>query len=109
MIIEDLHAEIKNGAKDEVTAQTEFEAQLASAEKLLEDLKQKEENLKTTKADTEEKMADEKDDKKENEDNLATNEKYRASIAPDCDWLLKSFAERRDKRSAEIDGLTTAK
>merc|ERR1719387_2897082 len=41
MIIEDLQSEIKNGIKDEVAAQAEFEKSVAAAKKLIETLEEK--------------------------------------------------------------------
>lgn len=46
---------------------------------------------------------------KMNSENLETNEDYKKKITPDCDWMLNSFEERREKRKAEMNGLVTAK
>jgi len=109
MLIEDLEMEIKNGVKDEIAAQTEFEKQVAAAYKLIADLTTKKENLESDKAKTEEEKAAEEEDKKENEGTLANNEEYYRSIQPDCDWMLNSFQERKEKRKAEMNGLVAAK
>ena len=63
----------------------------------------------TAPAETEQKRDDEEETKKSNEEKLALNEEYLKSIKPDCDWMLNSFEERRQKRKAEMDGLVTAK
>merc|ERR1719146_50360 len=63
MLKEDLEAEIKNGVKDEIAAQGEFEKQVASAKALIADLEEKKANLETDKAATEEKETAEEDDK----------------------------------------------
>lgn len=109
MIIEDLEAEIKNGIKDEVSAQAEFEKNVDAAKKLIADLEEKKSNLEDDKAETESKRDDESEDKKSNEKNLENNEEYLKSIKPDCDWMLNSFEERREKRKAEMNGLVQAK
>merc|ERR1719482_1546985 len=59
MLIEDLKAEISNGVKDEVSAQAEFEKNVADAKKLIEDLEEKKANLESDKADQEQKKEDE--------------------------------------------------
>jgi len=112
MIIEDLHAEITNGVANEAAAQTEFEEQLAAANKLVQDLTKRKEDLKSDEAKTREKEDAEQEAKATNEKNLAANEDYLQGpkgIKPDCDWILNSFEERREKRKAEADGLVTAK
>jgi chromosome segregation ATPase len=109
MLIEDLQAEIKNGVKDEVAAQGEFEKNVDSAKALIEQLEEKKANLEEDKASTEEKLSDEHEDMKMNSENLETNEDYKKKITPDCDWMLNSFEERREKRKAEMNGLVTAK
>jgi len=109
MIIEDLEAEIKNGIKDEVAAQAEFEKNVDAAKKLISDLEEKKSNLEDDKAETEQKRDEEDEDKKSNEKDLGNNEEYLKSIKPDCDWMLNSFEERREKRKAETNGLIQAK
>jgi len=47
---------------------------------------------------------------KEDTQGLLKEEKdYLASIKPDCDWILNSFSERREKRAIEMEGLLEAK
>jgi len=109
MLIEDLQSEIKNGIKDEVAAQAEFEKNVDAAKKLIETLEDKKANLEEDKADNESKRDDEEATKAENEKSLGINEEYLGKIKPDCDWMLNSFEERREKRKAEMNGLVTAK
>merc|ERR1719160_325555 len=109
MLKEDLEDEIKNGIKDEAAAQTEYEKQMEAARKLIESLTERKVNLEEEKAKTEEKKEDEEGKLAENQENLAINEEYKKSITPDCDWMLNSFEERREKRKAEMDGLVKAK
>jgi len=112
MLIEDLHSEVSNGVKDEVSAQTDFEKAVATAKKLIDDLTQKKENLEEDKAKTEQKKGDEEETKAANQESLKINEDYLQGpkgIKPDCDWMLNSFQERVEKRKAEMNGLTTAK
>lgn len=109
MLIEDVADEIKNAMKAEEEATLAWEEQMATAEKLKKSLITKKVNLEVTIAKTEEELKDEKADKKKNEGDLKDEEDYKASIKPDCDWILKAFAERAEKRAAELDGLSGAK
>jgi len=109
MLIEDLESEVKNGVKDEVAAQGEFEKQVDAAKALIATLEEKKASLEESKAKTEQEVDDEEADKASNEEDLATNEKYYNKIQPDCDWMLNSFEERVQKRKAEMNGLVTAK
>merc|ERR1719207_221317 len=109
MLKEDLEDEIKNGIKDEATAQMEYEKQMEAAKKLLETLHEKKVNLESDISKTEEQKEDEEGKMATNKESLAINEEYKKSITPDCDWMLNSFDERRKKRAAEMNGLVTAK
>jgi len=109
MLIEDVADEIKNAMKAEEEAQLAYEEQMATAKKLRKTLVTKKVNLEVQIAKTEEDLKDEEADKKKNEGDLKDEEDYKASIKPDCDWILKAFTERAEKRAAELDGLTGAK
>eukprot|EP00929_Paragymnodinium_shiwhaense_P111683 TRINITY_DN79_c0_g1_i2.p1 TRINITY_DN79_c0_g1~~TRINITY_DN79_c0_g1_i2.p1 ORF type:complete len:731 (-),score=325.15 TRINITY_DN79_c0_g1_i2:113-2305(-) len=109
MITEDLYAEIKKGEEDEAASQVEFEKQLKAAEKLVEDLTIKKDNLETEIARLGEEKASEEETKQSNEGDLKDETDYRAKITPDCDWILGAFKEREQKRAAEMAGLTAAK
>merc|ERR1719405_347535 len=109
LIKEDLEDEISNGVKNEAETQTKFEEQLGDANKLLDDLRARKTNLEQaiTATNTE---IDEAEVLKEDTQNLLKEDKdYLASIKPDCDWILNSFTERRQKRSVELEGLLQAK
>jgi len=109
MLKEDLELEIKNGVKDEIAAQEEFEKAKAAAETLIVDLTEKKTNLEAAKSEKEEQKTLEHEKMAENEQSLADNEEYKAKISPDCDWMLSSFQERVEKRKAEMNGLVQAK
>jgi len=109
MLIEDLTMEIKNGIKDEVASQAEFEKNVDAAKKLIESLEEKKVNLEDDKAKNEQKRSDEEETMADNKNKLKLNREYLESIKPDCDWMLNSFEERREKRKAEMNGLVTAK
>jgi hypothetical protein len=108
-IIEDLHDELANEKKNEAKSQEEFEAELATAEKLVDDLTQKKVNLEGIIADRKDDKKAENKDKKENNIDRDDELKYEAKITPDCDWIIKAFDGRADARAAEMGGLETAK
>merc|ERR1712176_552748 len=108
-IIEDLNDEIKNGMRDEEAAQLEYEQLLKSAQTLQKTLEAKKINLETAIANLGEEKSDESELKLENQGDLKGEMDYKASIKVDCDWILKAFAERAEKRQAELSGLLGAK
>jgi len=109
MLIEDVADEIKNAMKAEEEAQLAYEEQMATAKKLRQKLVTKKVNLEVQIAKKGEELEAEKADKKKNEGDLKDEQDYKASIKTDCDWILKAFAGRAEKRAAELDGLMGAK
>merc|ERR1719316_1416758 len=109
MIVEDLQEEIEKMTKEEVEAQKDYEEELTAAKKLMEELKVKRTDVETTIAETQKAIGEEDDLKEELEGLLKDEKDYLAGIKPDCDWILKSFDERRLKRAAELEGLMQAK
>jgi len=109
MLIEDVNDEIKNGMRDEEAAQLEYEGMLKAAQNLQAKLETQEANLIQMIADHGEEKSDEHQLKLENLADLKDEQDYKARITPDCDWILKAFAERSEKRAAELEGLTRAK
>merc|ERR1719258_813904 len=109
MIKEDLEDEISNGVKNEEETQAKYEETLGEANKLLDELRAKKTNLEQSISDTNTEI-DEAGVVKEDTQGLLKEEKdYLASIKPDCDWILNSFTERREKRAIELEGLLEAK
>jgi len=108
-IIEDLADELANGKTSEAKSQQEFEDEMATAQKLLDDLKEKKVTLEGIIAKRKEDKEEENKDMKENNKDRDAELAYQAKITPDCDWIIKAFDGRADARAAEMDGLTTAK
>jgi len=108
-IIEDLQDELANGKKAEAKSQMEYEEEMATAQKLVDDLKEKKVNLKNIISKRRTDKKEENVDKKENNGDRDDELSYKAKIKPDCDWILKAFDGRADARAAEMNGLTTAK
>jgi len=108
-IIEDLQDELANEKKAEAKSQEEYEAEMATAQKLVDDLEEKKVTLEGIIAKRKEDKEEENKDMKENNKDRDAELKYEAKIKPDCDWILKAFDQRAAARAAEMDGLTTAK
>merc|ERR1719159_2118957 len=77
MLKEDLEDEIKNGIKDEATAQMEYEKQMEAAKKLLETLAEKKVNLESDISKTEEQKEEEEGKMATNKESLAINEEQK--------------------------------
>lgn len=109
MLIEDLNDEVKNGLKSEEDAQLEFEKMLKTAKNLKQKLEDKVVNLDGIIAKRGEEKIDEDELKTSNSEDKQAELSYEQEIKPDCDWIIGSFSDRSLKRSAEMDGLLTAK
>merc|ERR1719454_2422089 len=108
-IIEDLNDELANEKKIEEQAQTDYEAEMAVAKKLEDDLKEKKATLEDLIAKRKEDKEAENKDMKENNKDRDAELAYQADITPDCDWILKAFDQRAVARDAEMNGLSSAK
>merc|ERR1719217_1567233 len=108
-IIEDLADELSNEKKAEEKSQAEYESERDTAQKLVDDLKEKVVTLENIIAKRQESKKEENTDMKENNKDRDAELAYKAKITPDCDWILKAFDQRADARAAEMNGLTTAK
>jgi predicted nucleic acid-binding Zn-ribbon protein len=108
-IIEDLNDELANEKKIEEKAQEDYEAEMATAQKLVDELVAKITNLEDIIAKRKsDKEAESKDMQENNEDRTAELD-YEEKIKPDCNWILKAFTQRADARAAEMNGLSAAK
>merc|ERR1719258_927869 len=97
MLKEDLEDEVKNGIKNEEESQTSYANSRGAAEKLIASLEEKKTKLgeaETLQEDT--------------EGLLFGREEELASMKPNCDWILKNFEIRRDRRKSEMEGLMDA-
>merc|ERR1719335_1035311 len=108
-IIEDLQDELANEKKAEAKSQEEYEAEMATAQKLVDDLEEKKVTLEGIIAKRKEDKEEENKDMKANNKDRDAELKYEAKIKPDCDWILKAFDQRAAARAAEMDGLESAK
>merc|ERR1712048_975766 len=109
MITQDLQDEITNAMKDEEAAQLQFEKALAAAEKLEADLGARKLSLQEMIALREAEKTEELKKKGINEAELKDELDYKAKITTDCDWIIRAFSQRAEKRAAEMSGLSGAK
>jgi len=108
-IIEDLTDEIAGGKKNEAKSQTEYEAEVATADALLKDLNARKVTLVGIIAKRNSDKEEENKDKKANNGDRTSELDYQKKITPDCDWMIGAFDKRATAREAEMGGLTTAK
>merc|ERR1719265_104279 len=109
MIKEDLESEIANGIKAEEMSQRDYAKAKAAALKLIETLEEKKTNLQEAKADTDVKIGDAETLQEETKTLLKSKEEELKAMKPNCDWIMKAFETRREKRKAEMEGLLQAK
>merc|ERR1719152_712915 len=109
MIKEDLEDEIANGIKAEEMSQQEYAKAKAAALKLIATLEEKKTNLEEAKAETDVKIGDAETLQEETEKLLKAKEEELQDMKPNCDWIMKAFETRREKRKAEMEGLLQAK
>jgi hypothetical protein len=108
-IIEDLGDEVTNEKEAEAKAQAEYEDQMATAEKLMKELKAKEVTLEDIIAKRITDKEEETKDMKSNNGDKDSEVSYKAKIKPDCDWIIKAFDDRATARTNEKNGLLSAK
>ena len=109
MLKEDLEDEVKNGIAAEEAAQTEYQTQRDAGRKLIASLEEKKTNLNDAKADTDDKINDAERVQADTQGQLDGRNEELAAIKPNCDWILKNFDLRRDRRKGEMEGLMEAK
>jgi len=109
MLIEELDKEIKTAKADDAAAQEQYEkerdAMKASLDAQVATKLAKEKELN----DTEGKLADTEEHKSSKQADLDAEKNLKDSIYSDCAWVATHFDSRREKRKAEMDGLTEAK
>merc|ERR1719305_1744495 len=89
-------------------SQQEYAKAKAAALKLAT-LEEKKTNLEEAKAETDVKIGDAETLQEETEKLLKAKEEELKDMKPNCDWIMKAFETRREKRKAEMQGLLQAK
>lgn len=108
-IIEDLEMELAVALRDETAAQEAYEKQEKANRKLHGKLLSKKTTLGTAITTAGGDKSTEEQDKGANEVDLQAEKDYVKEITPDCEFILRNFALRVERRTAEIDGLFEAK
>mmetsp|Transcript_40733 Transcript_40733/g.93729 ORF Transcript_40733/g.93729 Transcript_40733/m.93729 type:complete len:684 (-) Transcript_40733:72-2123(-) len=109
LLIEDLNNGIRESVKEEAAAQESFMQELATAADLKKSLAEKHTNLEEAAAALQGSLVGAEELQDDQQAELKEEVKYKASIKPDCDWLLGAFDERASKRAAELEALGQAK
>merc|ERR1719305_507969 len=89
-------------------SQQEYAKAKAAALKLAT-LEEKKTNLEEAKAETDVKIGDAETLQEETEKLLKAKEEELKEMKSNCDWIMKAFETRREKRKAELEGLLQAK
>jgi septal ring factor EnvC (AmiA/AmiB activator) len=105
----DLKSETQAAQHEEKTAQRDYETLLADAAKQRAAAEQAVAESQGAIAEAEENKNTATTDKQNNEATLAELEQTKENLHKECDFILEHFEERREARTTEIDGLTTAK
>eukprot|EP00927_Polykrikos_kofoidii_P019698 TRINITY_DN1922_c0_g1_i6.p1 TRINITY_DN1922_c0_g1~~TRINITY_DN1922_c0_g1_i6.p1 ORF type:complete len:686 (-),score=170.08 TRINITY_DN1922_c0_g1_i6:92-2038(-) len=109
LLIKDLEKEMTEAETEEKDAQSDFEEALRdAAEKKATDAKALE-NKKSSKADLDAFLTDQKDSRSSAVKELAATNKVIASLHAECDWLVRYFDVRKEARASEVDALGNAK
>lgn len=108
-LIEDLQVDLSNAVKDEESAQVEYEKQYAAAVDLQAALATKKTNLDIAIAQRMQEETQETAKQQGSKSDLDGQNAYRAQIEPNCNSAEVHFAERREKRATELEGLRQAK
>jgi len=109
VLIEEVKDETAAEKAKEVKTQKDFEASIKALKDMVSDLTDKKISLKGMISEKNEDKTAEEGDLKDNKDELKSTKDHKAQIKPDCDWIIKSFDERAEKRTAELSGLSGAK
>jgi outer membrane murein-binding lipoprotein Lpp len=109
LLIKDLEKEMTEAETEEKDAQSDFEEALRdAAEKKATDAKALE-NKKSSKADLDAFLTDQKDSRSSAVKELAATTKVIASLHAECDWLVQYFDVRKEARASEVEALGNAK
>jgi len=109
MLKEDLEDEITNAVKMEMEDQFYFERGINAAHNLLKELHEKKTNLNSAIADLNTEIDNRWSEREDLQGLLNEEKEYMASIKPDCDYLIETFEDRRNKRDVETQSLIDAK
>jgi len=109
MIKEDVEKEIETSREDNAAAEAQYEKERAELQESLDAQRAMKDATERELGQVEEERHDTSKAKSASEADLQGENQLKASLDQDCAWVETHFDSRRDKRHAEIDGLTEAK
>jgi len=108
-IVEDTERDVVKSTEAEKQAQYEFETAMATAKTSIQKADLRTDELNTEIAATKGTMQTTDSDKKGLISEKGDVEKAMATLKPGCDWINKTYHDRKTKRAAERQGLESAK
>jgi len=109
MIQNDLKNEITNGMKEEEEEQKTYESSKADLDALVERLEEANVNLKESNATLQGEIDELGRQIETNDGEISGYDEELEGMAKGCDWLMKNFQMRRDRRRDESEALKNAK
>jgi hypothetical protein len=109
LIKEDLEKEIKTARSDDAAAQGDYAKQRDAMQATVDKTKATKTATAVTLADLQGEIQDTEAAKIQQNKDLGAQDELKAALYSDCSWVKTHFATRREKRKAEMDGLTDAK
>jgi len=109
MLKEDTQNEMKTSRADDAEAQADYAKQRAALDETLNAQTNSKVAAEQELAGVQEDIADSEEFKDSKASDLAEEQKLEASLGKDCAWVENNFDSRKEKRTAEMDGLVEAK
>jgi len=109
MLIEDLEKEIQTAKADDEAAQAQYEKERGALKASLDAQTAAKISKEKALNEVEGKIADTEEFKDSKNNDLGAEKELESALYTDCSWVDTHFTTRREKRKAEMDGLTEAK
>eukprot|EP00933_Yihiella_yeosuensis_P040592 TRINITY_DN3490_c0_g1_i1.p1 TRINITY_DN3490_c0_g1~~TRINITY_DN3490_c0_g1_i1.p1 ORF type:complete len:712 (+),score=284.37 TRINITY_DN3490_c0_g1_i1:110-2245(+) len=109
MVKDNMEEEIKKSKDDDAKDQDQYEADYKALKGKFDSQEAAKVTTEKSLAGLQEKLSQHGDFKAETDADLTAANEDKTSLENDCAWVKKNFQSRREKRQAEIDGLTEAK
>eukprot|EP00933_Yihiella_yeosuensis_P048226 TRINITY_DN4431_c0_g3_i1.p1 TRINITY_DN4431_c0_g3~~TRINITY_DN4431_c0_g3_i1.p1 ORF type:complete len:675 (+),score=227.40 TRINITY_DN4431_c0_g3_i1:43-2067(+) len=109
MVQEEMENEIKNSQKADADAQDQYQQDYTAMKNKFDSQEAMSVSTGKTLADLQERISDKSDFKAETDSSNDAAKKDKATLESDCEWVKTRFDSRRQRRQAEIEGLTEAK
>jgi len=108
MIKEDLESELKAGKQGDATAQINFANDVQALQDTLDAQEASKADADKALAEVDRQIAYRSDDKTDLKADLGGEDKIKAALKKDCDWIKSDFESRKANRKLEIAGLNEA-